>query len=95
MGPTAYDANGNLTASTAFPALAYDGVNQATVTVSGQSSLSLAYAGDHQRPAGLRRCRPPAGAGLGVGAAAAVCRIADHRSVAYGAYRICERCSGA
>jgi RHS repeat-associated protein len=43
---SAYDANGNLTSSTAFPALAYNGVDQNTsVTAAGQGALALAYAG--------------------------------------------------
>ncbi|MCA1684036.1 MAG: RHS repeat-associated core domain-containing protein, partial [Actinobacteria bacterium] len=53
---SAYDANGNLTTSTAFPTLAYNGVDQTTsVTASGQGPLALAYAGatqDERRSAG-------------------------------------------
>ncbi len=43
---SAFDANGNLTASSAFPALGYNGVGQATsITAAGQPALALAYAG--------------------------------------------------
>jgi RHS repeat-associated protein len=43
---SAYDNRGNLTASAAFPAAAYNGVGQATsITASGQSALAMAYAG--------------------------------------------------
>jgi RHS repeat-associated protein len=46
---TTYDADGNLTASTAFPTLTYNGIGQTTaITPAGQASVPFTYAGAGQ-----------------------------------------------
>lgn len=46
---TTYDADGNLTASSAFPNLAYNDINQTTaITPAGQASVPFSYAGGGQ-----------------------------------------------